>query len=433
MPLAGFGATGEVTSVRQMRSLALLHADARRCAAPRAFARRPRSLHRVAAALLACTCLTGGAAFAQDATWNGSTTDWNTPTNWTPNTVPFGTATFAATGSASVDNASGAVSIGTIDFNTLAQAYTVSIENSFTVNGTGVVNNSANVQQTFLVHSGNSLVFQNASSAGSGTATGTGSNGLTSIMYNNSGTIAFNAASSAGRAAFTNAGGVIRFGSLGGTDTANAGSAIIQNSTQGITEFFGHTSAANAQISSDIGGLGGGSTIFRDQSTAGNATIMNVIGDTNFGVSGGTDTATAGNANILNGDNGFGGSTNFFAHTTAGDAFIVTSNFSSVTFSDSSTGGNAQFLVTTLGTFDMSGLTDGGMTAGSIAGGGTFFLGGNTLTVGGNNMSTTVDGFIDDGGASGGTGGSLIKVGTGTLTLTTAEIIRAPPPSTAAR
>jgi hypothetical protein len=390
-------------------------------------------LHRVAAALLACTCLTGGAAYAQNATWNGSTTDWNTPTNWTPNTVPSGTATFGATGSASVDNASGAVSIGTIDFNAVAQAYTVSIENSFTVNGTGVVNNSANVQQTFLVNSGDSLVFQNASSAGSGTATGTGSNGLTSIMYNNSGTIAFNAASSAGRAAFTNAGGVIRFGSLGGTDTANAGSAIIQNSTQGITEFFGHTSAANAQISSDIGGLGGGSTIFRDQSTAGNATIMNVIGDTNFGVSGGTDTATAGNANILNGDNGFGGSTNFFAHTTAGDAFIVTSNFSSVTFSDSSTGGNAQFLVTTLGTFDMSGLTDGGMTAGSIAGGGTFFLGGNTLTVGGNNMSTTVDGFIDDGGASGGTGGSLIKVGTGTLTLTTAEIIRAPPPSTAAR
>jgi autotransporter-associated beta strand protein len=58
-----------------------------------------------------------------------------------------------------------------------------------------------------------------------------------------------------------------------------------------------------------------------------------------------------------------------------------------------------------------------GMTAGSIAGGGTFFLGSNALAVGGNNLSTTVSGTISDGGVSGGTGGSLTKVGTGTLTL----------------
>ena len=48
---------------------------------------------------------------------------------------------------------------------------------------------------------------------------------------------------------------------------------------------------------------------------------------------------------------------------------------------------------------------------------GTYFLGSKALTVGGNNLSTTVNGTISDGGASGGTGGSLIKVGTGTLTL----------------
>ena len=57
------------------------------------------------------------------------------------------------------------------------------------------------------------------------------------------------------------------------------------------------------------------------------------------------------------------------------------------------------------------------MTAGSIEGQGTYFLGSKTLTVGGNNLSTTVSGTISDGGVSGGTGGSLIKVGTGTLTL----------------
>ena len=58
-----------------------------------------------------------------------------------------------------------------------------------------------------------------------------------------------------------------------------------------------------------------------------------------------------------------------------------------------------------------------GTTAGSIQGAGNFFLGSKALTVGGANLSTTVDGIIADGGVSGGTGGSLVKTGTGTLTL----------------
>ena len=40
------------------------------------------------------------------------------------------------------------------------------------------------------------------------------------------------------------------------------------------------------------------------------------------------------------------------------------------------------------------------------------------MTVGSDNTSTTVSGVIADGGAGGGTGGSLVKTGTGTLTLT---------------
>ena len=57
------------------------------------------------------------------------------------------------------------------------------------------------------------------------------------------------------------------------------------------------------------------------------------------------------------------------------------------------------------------------MTAGSIAGAGTYFLGSKQLTVGSNNLSTTVSGTIQDGGEFGGVGGSLVKVGTGTLTI----------------
>jgi autotransporter-associated beta strand protein len=56
------------------------------------------------------------------------------------------------------------------------------------------------------------------------------------------------------------------------------------------------------------------------------------------------------------------------------------------------------------------------MTAGSIEGAGTFSLGPNQLTVGSNNLSTTVSGVIT------GTGGSLVKTGTGILTLSGTNI-----------
>ena len=59
------------------------------------------------------------------------------------------------------------------------------------------------------------------------------------------------------------------------------------------------------------------------------------------------------------------------------------------------------------------------MTAGSIEGAGTYFLGSKSLTVGSNNLSTAVSGVIEgrrDWHPAQAV--SLIKVGTGTLTLT---------------
>src|SRR5262249_24177243 len=56
-----------------------------------------------------------------------------------------------------------------------------------------------------------------------------------------------------------------------------------------------------------------------------------------------------------------------------------------------------------------------------IEGAGNYFLGSKSLTVGSNNLSTEVSGVIQDGGDSGGTGGSLVKVGTGTLVLSGAN------------
>ena len=64
------------------------------------------------------------------------------------------------------------------------------------------------------------------------------------------------------------------------------------------------------------------------------------------------------------------------------------------------------------------------MSIGSIEGAGTYRLGGASLTVGTNNLSTEVSGSIKDGSdfaPTNGTGASLTKVGTGTLTLSGAN------------
>ncbi|HEY1364494.1 MAG TPA: hypothetical protein VGF60_19785 [Xanthobacteraceae bacterium] len=117
--------------------------------------------------------------------------------------------------------------------------------------------------------------------------------------------------------------------------------------------------------------------------------------------------------------------------TNASAGNVVLDNSGKVFFQGNSTGANATITNFGVGFVDFSATTfpSGGRanSAGSIAGPGTFFLGANQLTVGGNNLSTTVSGTIQDGGAAGGTGGSLVKVGTGTLTS------RAPIPIRAAR
>ena len=97
--------------------------------------------------------------------------------------------------------------------------------------------------------------------------------------------------------------------------------------------------------------------------------------------------------------------------STAGNAIIITNAGGLTAFVDSATGGDARFITNAGGAFDITSLSSGGMTAGSIEGAGTFSLGSNQLTVGSNNLSTTVSGVIR------GTDGSLIKIGTGTLTL----------------
>ena len=80
-------------------------------------------------------------------------------------------------------------------------------------------------------------------------------------------------------------------------------------------------------------------------------------------------------------------------------------------------GGNARIELFDNGQFDMSGSDKFSITAGSLEGDGMVFLGNQALVVGGNSLSTSFAGVIADGGIYGGAGGSLVKTGSGRLTL----------------
>ena len=199
----------------------------------------------------------------------------------------------------------------------------------------------------------------------------------------------------------------------------NGGSATITNNGVSGISFFNTSTAGSATITNNAGS----GIRFNDTSTAGSATITNNSG-INF-----DNTSTAGSATITNNTNAF---LVFFNHSTAGSA-TITNNGGSVSFGfanqstagsatiinngltqfrDQSTGGTARFINGAAGSIDLSNLSSS-MTAGSIEGAGSIFLGANNLAVGGNNLSTTFSGHIQDGGLFGGTGGSLTKTGTG--------------------
>lgn len=249
------------------------------------------------------------------------------------------------------------------------------------------------------------------------------------------------------------------------TDTVNAGSATIRNQgasapggSGGKTEFSG-TSAAQATIINESGSNGGvgGTTEFVYSSrtpTAGSAMILNkapispVLGGVTTFRSG-----TAGMAQIIAdgsavaGDSavvfpgtdagqstitlmgatsaaGLGGRLQFENSGTAGQATLI-AKAGTVTgapggrilFKDQAQGGTARAELETGALIDIGSLTSSGMTIGAIEGAGQVFLGAKSLAIGANNANALFSGTIQDGGLAAATGGSLTKVGSGTLKL----------------
>ena len=221
----------------------------------------------------------------------------------------------------------------------------------------------------------------------------------------------FNDSSTAGNATINIAAGYIsggipiNQGTASFNDTSTAGSATITNG--GNLYFKSSSTAGSSTITNND------SVTFVDTSAAGSATINNAQ------ILIFRDSSTAGSATITN-DSGL---LAFFNSSTAGNATITTNSGSFTVFNQTASGGSASFIVNGTGALDISGLANGGTTAGSIAGDGDVFLGGNNLAVGGNNLDTTFSGVIQDGafGGGGATGGSLTKEGAGNLTLSGAN------------
>jgi autotransporter-associated beta strand protein len=266
-------------------------------------------------------------AHAGSAIWdlNPGSGDWNTATNWTPATVPNGsadTATFDVSNT-TVVTLSASAEVNGIVFNAGASAFTIatfSANSPLLIDGLGITNNSGIVQNFFVSPEDNSpIFFTNNATAGN----------QTSFTVNGMG-----------------------------------GNAV------GAIYFAANSTASNSTIANN-----GGVTIFQDSSTADAATLI-----ANGGINGGSGGA--------------------------------------ISFMDNSTGGTSRVEVFGNGKLDISSHNAPGVTIGSIEGSGNVFLGANNLTVGANNLSTIFSGAIQDGRLAGGTGGSLIKLGSGTLSLT---------------
>lgn len=172
---------------------------------------------------------------------------------------------------------------------------------------------------------------------------------------------------------------------------------------------------------SPIGIVEGGATEFSQATTAGSAVITNEGATVSGQIGGGTNfngTSDAGSATIIcNGGQvagAGGGIVHFVESGNPANATLIANggvnggDGGQIQLFGRSAVGRPRVMIFGNGTLDLTGLSAG--SVGSLEGDGIAKIG-NGLTVGSNNLSTIFSGTIQSGNA-------LIKVGTGTLTLT---------------
>jgi fibronectin-binding autotransporter adhesin len=315
---------------------------------------------------------------------------------------------------------------------------TVGTANSTTF--TGTINDFGNM---------GSLVKQ-----GTGTLTLTGANAYSGGTFFNGGILAVNSDANLGTGLLTFNGGTLEALASGGGLVS--GKAITLNAGGGTFLADGGTTSTLSGVISGVGSFtkdGPGTLTLTAANTYSGGTNLNggilaVKGDTNLGTgplsfnggtlealasgggltsskavslaaAGGTFLADAGTASTLSGViSGPGALTKAGPGTltlTGRNTYTGGTIISSGTLALAGGGRLAPTgVVVDNFIFDIS--QGGNQTIGDLSGSGIVDLGKNQLTVGTAN-STTFTGTISDGGPGGGTGGSLVKQGTGTLTL----------------
>lgn len=297
--------------------------------------------------------------------WTGAeSSSWSESANWDA-TVPDGTiarAEFGPSGRTSV-SVDAEIDLGQMHFTADAASYTVDVEQyggRLNLWRAGIINDSGATQ---TINNRNAVAFWSSATAGD-------------VTINNidGGMLEFYGSSSAGDAAITNSGD----SSLFFNDNSSAGNAVIQN--EGSMYFTGNASAGNATITTK-----GMSSAFYDNATGGTATINIDGGFLSF-----TGYSTSGSATINNDAGGL-----FYYHDSTADGTTINLlRYSGLTLE--------HLTVSTLRVGALSGTEESYIT-----------LSGKNLTIGGLNTSTILASEIYDEGL----GGSLTKVGTGTLTL----------------
>jgi autotransporter-associated beta strand protein len=369
---------------------------------------------------------------------------------------PTQTLTISGTG---ITNDSGSAQRFVTASDGSGHAGTLEFKGDATAGNMMAINNSGARTRMFGAASG-ATIFSDTSSAGSATI----NNNSSPARGAAGGETVFNDTSSAGSAMINN-----NSSTLGGAsatffnDSSTADSAIINNHR--ITIFSDSSTAGNATINNEFGsfltlfvdassagsatitnegspvnthGTPGTTTLFRDGASAGSATIINKAG-TGEGAGGAAEFqgGSAGNATIINEGAtvsvAIGSRTDFdlaspgtpTGRSSAGNATLIAdggvglSGGGRISFFYNSSGGAARIEVFGNGSLDISPHDAPGLTIGSIEGDGKVFLGGNNLTIGNNGLSTVFAGVMQDGDPFNGgrTGGSLTKIGKGTLTL----------------
>ena len=398
-------------------------------------------------ALYAIQTSLGGSATWAESPGSG---DWNTATNWLPQTVPNGpgdTATFGRSNLVGI-TMSAVLEVDSIVFDPSAMTFSLTTNPSaiVTLSGAGILNNSGNTQ-TFVVNvtdaSTSGFIFHNNATAGQ-----------KSLFWNIGGEIYMEDTADAGAADINVTGVGSRQGHLTFFDNATAGQALIATDGFAYTSFLDVTTGGDAVLTTSDGGVVGFST----NSSAERATLQ-CAGGSEAGRGGGgvdfdssatasesylvingaavaraiaahaqlVDAARGGNAIFLiNGAavTGAEGATMTLYQDSTAEAASITINGgsnggggASLFFFDHSDGGTASIAIFDNGQMDIGNRARPGVTIGSLEGNGLVYLGAKTLTIGSNNQSKVFSGTIQDGGVNHGTGGSLVKIGAGTLTL----------------